>query len=104
MPTGLTITAGSPFATAASTSCSAAALLVEYGSVRAGGRSGRSATSPVASITAALLLVCTNRGTLAAVAAASTARVPSTLSRRVSVGQEPTAPARCSTPEQPAAA
>ena len=62
MPTGLTITAGSPFATAASTSCSAAALLVEYGSVRAGGPSGCSATSPVASITAALLLVCTNRG------------------------------------------
>jgi uncharacterized protein (TIGR03382 family) len=52
--------------------------LLEYGSVSAGGPTGCSATSPDASITAALLLVQTTRATPAARAAATTRRVPST--------------------------
>jgi hypothetical protein len=55
-------------------------------------------------MTAALLLVSTNRGTPAATAASSTRRVPATLTSRLSASGPLSAPATCSTAEQPRAA
>ena len=101
MLTGLTTTASSPVGRA-STSCSASALLAEYGSVSAGGPSGFSTTSPSASMTAALLLVWTNRGTPAAIGggehAAGAVDVDAAGLRRADARPYP---ARCSTAEQP---